>query len=80
MTNEQIDKFLSQKSPEKTIQINFKTRKPINGLFLRLADYGELRSKNFWRIVSETHIEDYKKSGDANLARIYNGSEMTKLS
>lgn len=80
MTNEQIDKFLSQKGNDKAVQISFKTRKPINGLFLKLSDYGELRSKNFWRVVSEAHIDNYKKSGDANLARIFNGSEMTKLS
>jgi hypothetical protein len=80
MTNEQIDKFLTEKNLERPIQISFKTRKGITGLFLKLPDYGELRSKNFWRVVSETHFEDYKKSKDPNLARIFNGSEMTKLS
>ncbi len=79
MTNEQIDKFLTQKTTDKPIQISFKTRRGIKGLFLKLPDYGELRSKNFWRIVSEGNIIDYKKTNDPNLARIFNGSEMTRL-
>lgn len=81
MTNAQIEKFLEQNYLEKApVKVSFKTRKPLIGLFIKTADYGELKSKNFWRIVGEVNIENYKKSKDMNLARVFNGSEMTKLS
>lgn len=80
MTNEQIEKFLSQKHLDKsTIQINFKLRQSITGLFIKTADYAELKSKNLWRIVNGSNIEEYNKSKDTNLARIFNGVEITKL-
>jgi hypothetical protein len=81
MTNEQIDRFLQQNHLDKTpVKITFKTRKPVVGIFIKTADYSELKSKNFWRIVGELNIESYRKSKDMNLARIYSGSEITKLS
>lgn len=43
-------------------------------------DYKDLRSKNLWRIVTNTHIEQWKKTKDVNLARIFNGVEFTRLS
>jgi hypothetical protein len=80
MTNDQIENFLSQKKLEKTrVQINFKTRNSIVGVFLQTADYSELKSKNLWRIVGENHLEEFNKSKDTNLARIFNGVEFTKL-
>ena len=80
MTSEQIDKFVSQKYLDKSaLQINFKTRQSINGIFIKTADYDELRSKNLWRIVGGGSIEAYKKSKDVNLARIFNGTEITRL-
>jgi len=81
MTNEQIDRFLQQNHLDKTpVKITFKTRKPVVGIFIKTADYSELKSKNFWRIVGELNIESYRKSKDMSLARIYSGSEITKLS
>lgn len=80
MTNEQIEKFLSTQQFDVTnVQISFKTRKPVSGIFIKTKDYSELKSKNFWRVVGETHIEQYRQSNDINLARIYNGTEFTKL-
>jgi hypothetical protein len=80
MNYEDIDKFHKVKNPKKLpVRINFKTRSPIKGIFIELADYEELRRKNLWRIVSEKHIESYQQSGNTNLARIFNGAEMTKL-
>jgi hypothetical protein len=35
--------------------------------------------KNFWRVVPEKNIEEWKKSRNMNLARIFNGQEFTKL-
>jgi hypothetical protein len=37
------------------------------------------KAKNFWRIVPEARIKDYKKTQDFNLSRIFNGQELTKL-
>ncbi len=81
MTNEQIEKFVSQnnhldKSP---VTISFKTRQSITGLFIKTADYSELKSKNLWRIVNGASIDEYQKSKDLNLARIFNGVEFTRL-
>ena len=79
MTNEQIEKFVVKNVDKSTVQINFKTRQSIQGIFIKLADYDELRSKNLWRIVGGGSISEYKKSKDANLARIFNGVEITRL-
>lgn len=80
MTNEQIEKFLKEKYLDKSpVQINFKTRNSIMGIFIKTADYAELKSKNLWRIVGESNIDNYRKSKDINLARIFNGVEITRL-
>ncbi|MFT3823446.1 MAG: short-chain dehydrogenase [Chitinophagaceae bacterium] len=80
MTNEQIEKFLQQKRLEQVpVRISFKTRKTLVGMFIKTADYAELKTKNFWRIVGEANIESYLKSKDMGLARIYSGSEIVRL-
>lgn len=81
MTNDQIEKFLQQaNSNENVVRISFKTRNMINGIFVNSNDYDDLKSKNFWRVVSEANIENWKKTRNINLARIFNGTEFTKLS
>ncbi len=80
MTSEQISKFIEEHVSKHPVKIDFKTRSSIIGMFIRTADYNELKPKNFWRIVSEPRINDWKKSNDNSLARIFNGAEMTKLS
>jgi hypothetical protein len=81
MTNEQIDKFLSSDiKANSVVRISFKTRNSILGIFIDTPDFNELKSKNFWRIVSEANIEQWKKSHDFNLCRMFNGAEFTKLS
>lgn len=80
MTNEQIEKFVLVKHLDKSaVNINFKTRQAITGMFIKTADYAELKSKNLWRIVNGASIEEYNKSKDINLCRIFNGSEFTRL-
>lgn len=80
MTYEDIQKFMTQKfKPNAPVLISFKTRSAIKGLFIKTEDYAELSRKNLWRIVSERNIDMYHKSNDANLSRIFNGTEMTKL-
>ena len=81
MTNEAIIKYIETKNhSEKALNIHFKQRSTITGLFIQGNDYQELRSKNFWRIVTSTNIEQWKKTKDMNLARIFNGMEFTRLS
>ncbi len=80
MTYEQIETILEKKkSSNGLFEIRFKLRSPINGLFIKTADYSELSRKNLWRIVSESHIAEYKKTQNGNLAKIFNGVEFTKL-
>ncbi|HSN59916.1 MAG TPA: hypothetical protein VLR49_03210, partial [Ferruginibacter sp.] len=62
------------------VTIYFKQRATVKGIFIQTQDYEELKSKNFWRIVSEMKVEEWEKTKDNSLARIYNGAEFTRLS
>jgi hypothetical protein len=79
MRYEDIEKFMTNKTGNPTVEIRFKTRQPVRGMFIKTADYTELSRKNLWRIVSERSMEPYNKSKDLNLSRIFNGAEFTKL-
>lgn len=81
MTNEAIIKFIEAKDhSSKALNIHFKTRSTITGLFVRGNDFEELQSKNFWRIVTSTNLGEYEKTKNVNLAKIFSGSEFTRLS
>ncbi len=81
MLPEQIAKFVeTEQSSNNTVKIEFKKRNSIIGLFIKHTDYEELKSKNFWRLVTEANLDIYNKSKDINSARMFNGSEFTKLS
>ncbi|RYY90873.1 MAG: short-chain dehydrogenase [Chitinophagaceae bacterium] len=80
MTTEEIQTFLTRHSVEVPVKISFKKRDAIQGLFIKDRDYSDLSSKNFWRIVTKTHLDAYKKSKDMNLSRIFHGSDFQKLS
>jgi hypothetical protein len=80
MTNDVIEKYLAPRNQnEKEMKIFFKQRSTITGLFIKANDYEELRSKNFWRIVTAANVETWKKTKDINLAKIFNGTEFTRL-
>jgi len=79
MTPEAIHAFLEKEKPTAVIKIDFKKRNVLRGMFVRIADYNDLRAKNFWRIVPEANIEQWNKREDNNLLRIFNGVEFTKL-
>lgn len=80
MVNEIITKFLEPTHLAKTpVKIEFKKRNTIVGIFVKSPDYDDLKSKNFWRIVSETHIPEWVKTSDNKLSKIFNGSEFTRL-
>lgn len=80
MTSEQIEKYAEQQQTAKPVNIHFKDRQAVSGLFIQVNDYRELKSKNLWRIVSNKNIEEWKRTGDLNLSRIFNGISFTKLS
>lgn len=80
MTLEQIDAFLQKNQFDRNpVKVSFRTRNAFTGIFVKTADYEDLKGKNFWRIINESNVKNYLKSKDTNLARIFNGSEITKL-
>lgn len=81
MTNDQIENFFSNaKLKERKVRIDFKTRASFIGLFIETKDSEELKSKNFWRIITELKIDEFLTQKDTSVARIFNGSEITRLS
>ncbi len=82
MTIELITKFVEGNTvpPTKSVKIDFKKRNSMNGLIIQSSDYEDLKSKNFWRIVPATLVEEWTKSKNVNLAKIFSGSEITRLS
>lgn len=82
MTVEQIETFLAKETvPQgKIIRFEMKKRNPVRGLIVKGRDYDELKGKNFWRIVTQTHLAEYSKSQNINLAKIFSGTEFAKLS
>ena len=82
MNSEQIKKFVETKVTlkNKYVKIEFSKRDPVYGIFITDADYHDLSAKNFWRIVTSKNFDNYNKTKEVNLARIFNGSEFSKLS
>jgi len=82
MNVEEIQNFLDKHElPKgKYLKIQFKKRDVIFGLFVKDRDYNDLKSKNFWRIVTFTHLEEFNKSNNVSLAKIFSGSEFSRLS
>ncbi|MBK6936814.1 MAG: short-chain dehydrogenase [Chitinophagaceae bacterium] len=81
MTSEQIEKFITQlKRKNEQVQIHFKDRQPVTGMFITGSDYSELKSKNLWRIVSSMNLKEWSSRNDINLSRIFNGISFTRLS
>ncbi len=81
MTNDMIEKFIETKVQNNAkVNIHFKQRDTVKGVFIRTNDYEELKIKNFWRIVSIAKLEEWQRTKDNSLARIFNGAEFTRLS
>ncbi|MES2850287.1 MAG: short-chain dehydrogenase [Bacteroidota bacterium] len=80
MTNDVIGKYIESKDVTgRAVNIFFKQRNAIMGLFVQWKDYEEMKTKNFWRIVPESKIEEWKKTKDPSLAKLFSGSDFTKL-
>lgn len=82
MNIEEIENFLEKQklTNEQHVKISFRQRDSVFGLFVKERDYSDLKSKNFWRIVRKNDIEAWKKSKNIDLAKIFNGSEFSRLS
>ena len=77
MTIEKIDRFIeSEKNAFSKIFLKART---VEGIFIKGPDYLELKKKNFWRIVTAKNMQEYHRSKDINLSRIFNGNEFIKL-
>jgi hypothetical protein len=80
MTIEVIEKFIKDQSRKGIpVNIHFKERSTVSGVFIYGKDYDELRSKNLWRIVSKLNVDKWKENQDINLTRIFNGISFTRL-
>ena len=82
MNIEDIQKFLDNKTSagNEYVKITFKRREAVYGLFVRdHRDYGDLKSKNFWRIVPQSQFEAYHQSKNVGLAKIFNGTDFSRL-
>ncbi len=82
MQIEEIERFLAKPTTTTTsyIKISFRSRASFYGLFIKDNDFTYLKGKNFWRIVPQSKLSDFSQSKDMNLAKIFNGSEFTRLS
>jgi hypothetical protein len=83
MNIEKIADFVSKNATGKDrfIRIDFKNRAAVYAHFITESrDYQDLSSKNFWRVVTDKQFESYAQSKSLNFARIYHGSDFTKLS
>lgn len=80
MTIEVIEKFIKEQTRKGiAVNIHFKERSTVSGIFIHGKDYDELRSKNLWRIVSKMNADKWKENPDINLTRIFNGISFTRL-
>jgi hypothetical protein len=81
MTSEAIAKFLDSEkvSENKQMRIDLKKRNSISGLVVKGKDYDDLRSKNFWRIVTAANLAAWKRTGNVEFAKIYSGAEFNKI-
>lgn len=80
MTSDMIEKYVESKEiTGKPVNIFFRQRNAIVGLFIESRDYQELKSKNFWRIVSESKIAEWNKTKNEDLAKLFSGTDFTRL-
>ena len=80
MTPDMIENFVEKPHRNNVaVNIHFKDRNTVSGIFIKGSDYDELKSKNFWRILSSTQLEAWEKTRNMSLPRIVNGASFTRL-
>jgi hypothetical protein len=81
MTNLLIGDFIEAgKRKDKVVRIQFKKREAINGLFVIDDSYQDIKKKNFWRIVTASNEQEWRRTKSLSCSRLYNGEEFSKLS
>jgi len=81
MTIEEIKKIIeANKDSKKVFKITFKKRDALYGYFVECNDAASLHSKNFWRIVTNSHLSEWVKTRDLNLSRLFHGGDFSKIS
>lgn len=81
MINSAIGSFIEiEPRKNKMVRIQFKKRQSIDGIFIVTKDYEEMKTKNFWRIVTAANAAEWKNTKDLSCARIFSGDEFAKLS
>lgn len=82
MTPEAIARFVETDKPatDKQMKIDLKKRNPVVGMLIQGKDYQDLKSKNFWRVVSSANLAAWKRTGNLEFAKIYSGAEFNKIS
>ena len=80
MTSDMIEKYIESKDVTgKPVNISFRQRNAIVGLFIESKDYHELKAKNFWRIVAESKIDEWNKTKNTDLAKLFSGTDFTRI-
>ncbi|MEI8060078.1 MAG: short-chain dehydrogenase [Ferruginibacter sp.] len=80
MTSDLIEKFIESKEMSgQPVNIFFRQRSTINGLFVQAYDYKDMKAKNFWRIVPATKAAEWNQTKDINLTRLFSGTDFLKI-
>ncbi len=81
MTSEKIEEYIERgERINNPLSIHFKDRDTLTGIFIKGADYQELKIKNFWRVISGQYIKEWQNTRNENLSRIFNGNSFSQLS
>lgn len=80
MIVELIERFVEDgKRTNQPVNVHFRNRATITGVFIVGHDYSEMKKKNFWRIVPKSKLAEWSHSKDASLSRLFNGNEFSRL-
>ena len=76
-----IEKFLDIKTKKsKIVNVHFKDRSTVTGIFIVAKDHNHLKEKNFWRIVNIKNIEQWERTENIEFSRLFNGAAFSRLS
>lgn len=76
-----IEKYLDLKvKKSKVVNVHFKDRATVTGVFIIAKDYSEMKTKNFWRIVNVKNLQQWERTKNIEFSRLFNGASFTRLS
>ncbi len=80
MTFDLIEKYVEATDRyNKPVNVHFRNRSTVTGLFIRARDYDDMKKKNFWRIVPQSRLQLWQSSNDPALSRLFHGAEFSRL-